>query len=89
MLPTLPRAQHRKKVAVGPPFRGVTSAITNAIRLAEGRTIVSYGGQILLIAGGLVLENGVWTVDGTLHCSDGKGGVTTMKTTRARALGLH
>jgi len=23
------------------------------------------------------LENGVWTVNGTLHCSDGKGGVTT------------
>jgi hypothetical protein len=25
-----------------------------------------------------VLENGVWTVNGTLHCPDGKGGVTTM-----------
>ena len=25
-----------------------------------------------------VLENGVWTVDGTLHCPDGKGGATTM-----------
>jgi hypothetical protein len=25
-----------------------------------------------------VLENGVWTVDGTLRCPDGKGGVTTM-----------
>jgi hypothetical protein len=22
------------------------------------------------------LENGVWTVDGALHCPDGKGGVT-------------
>ena len=24
------------------------------------------------------LENGVWTVHGTLHCPDGKGGVTTL-----------
>ncbi|PYX86037.1 MAG: hypothetical protein DMG68_16570 [Acidobacteria bacterium] len=25
-----------------------------------------------------ILENGVWSVSGTLHCSDGKGGITTM-----------
>jgi hypothetical protein len=25
-----------------------------------------------------VLENGVWTINGTLHCPDGKGGATTM-----------
>jgi len=25
----------------------------------------------------VTLENGIWTVEGTLHCSDGKGGVTT------------
>jgi hypothetical protein len=36
-----------------PLFRGVTSAITNAIRLADGRTLSSYVGHILLIAGTL------------------------------------
>jgi len=39
MLPKLARAQHPKKVAAGPLFCGITSAITDAIRLAGYGTV--------------------------------------------------
>jgi hypothetical protein len=41
-------------VGYGSNFRGITSAITDAIRRAGGRTIPSYVGNILLIAGVIV-----------------------------------
>ncbi len=46
--------QHPKKVIRWPNFRGITSAITDAIRLADGDTIRCYVRHILLIAGALL-----------------------------------
>jgi hypothetical protein len=51
-----------------------------AVNIAEGALKPVYGEKQILSERPYHAEllNGVWTVSGTLHCSDGKGGTTTV-----------
>jgi hypothetical protein len=51
-----------------------------AVKIAEAVLIPVYGKEKIESERPFkaVLENGVWAVNGTLHCPDGKGSVTTM-----------
>ena len=61
------------------PKRGFVPDETTAVSIAEAVLIPVYGREQIESKRPFkaVLENVVWTVHGTLHCSDGKGGVTT------------
>ncbi len=61
------------------PKDGFVPDSTTAVKVAEAVLIPVYGKEKIESERPFkaTLENGVWTVDGTLHCSDGKGGVTT------------
>jgi len=50
-----------------------------AVKIAEAVLIPVYGKEQIESERPFTatLENGVWTVDGTLHCPGAKGGVTT------------
>ena len=62
------------------PKDGFVPDPKTAVKIAEAVLIPVYGEKQIQSERPFkaVLENGVWTVDGTLRCSDGKGGVTTM-----------
>jgi hypothetical protein len=61
------------------PKQGFVPDSATAVRIAEAVLIPVYGKEQIESERPFkaVLENGVWTVDGTLHCPDGKGGTTT------------
>lgn len=61
------------------PKDGFVPDSTTAVTIAEAVLIPVYGKEKIEAERPFkaVLENGVWTVNGTLHCPDGKGGVTT------------
>ena len=61
------------------PKDGFVPDSTTAIKVAEAVLIPVYGKEKIESERPFKasLDNGVWTVGGTLHCSDGKGGVTT------------
>jgi hypothetical protein len=61
------------------PKDGFVPDSTTAVRVAEAVLIPVYGKAKIESERPFkaTLEKGVWTVDGTLHCSDRKGGVTT------------
>ncbi len=61
------------------PKDGFVPDSMTAIKVAEAVLIPVYGKDKIDSERPFkaTLDNGVWTVDGTLHCSDGKGGVTT------------
>jgi hypothetical protein len=61
------------------PASGYVPDSKTAVKIAEAVLIPVYGekqiqSELPLTA---TLKNGVWTVTGTLHCPDGKGGTTT------------
>ncbi len=60
--------------------KGPVSDSETAIEIAEAALIPVYGGKQIKSERPFVaeLENAVWTVHGTLHCPDGKGGTTTL-----------
>src|ERR1700691_5039173 len=62
------------------PKDGFVPDPKTAVKIAEAVLIPVYGEKQIESEQPFkaVLENGVWTVDGTLRCSDGKGDVTTM-----------
>jgi hypothetical protein len=61
------------------PKEGFVPDSTTAVKIAEAVLIPVYGKEKVESERPFktTLKNGVWTVNGTLHCSDGKGGVTT------------
>ena len=61
------------------PKDGFVPDSTTAVKVAEAVLIPVYGKEKIESERPFkaTLENGVWTVEGTLHCSDAKGGVTT------------
>src|SRR5258706_3587276 len=61
------------------PKDGFVPDSTTAVRVAEAVLFPVYGKEKIESERPFkaTLENGVWTVDGTLRCSDGKSGVTT------------
>jgi hypothetical protein len=61
------------------PKDGFVPDSTTAVKVAEAVLIPVYGKEKIESERPFkaTLENGIWTVDGALHCSDGKGGVTT------------
>ena len=63
-----------------PKKAGFVPDSATAVIVAEAVLIPVYGKEKIESERpfNATLENGVWTVDGTLHCSDGKGGVTTL-----------
>jgi hypothetical protein len=62
------------------PKSGFVPDANTAIKIAEAVLIPVYGEKHVESERPFkaVLENDVWTVDGTLRCPDGKGGTTTM-----------
>ena len=59
------------------PKDGFVPDSITAVKIAEAVLVrVREGKNRIRVALQAALENGVWTVDGTLHCPDGKGGVT-------------
>ena len=62
------------------PKDGFVPDPKTAVKIAEAVLIPVYGEKQIESERPFkaVLENGVWTVDGTLRCPDVKGGVTTM-----------
>jgi NTF2 fold immunity protein of polymorphic toxin system component len=61
------------------PKDGFVPDSITAVKIAEAVLIPVYGKEKIESEPPFkaVLENGVWTGDGTLYCPDGKGGVTT------------
>src|SRR5271157_6251259 len=61
------------------PKDGFVPDSTTAVKIAEAVLIPVYGKEKIESERPFkaTLEHGVWTVNGTLHCSDGKGGTTT------------
>jgi hypothetical protein len=61
------------------PKDGFVPDSTTAVKIAEAVLTPVYGKKKVEAERpfNAKLENGVWTVNGTLHCPDGKGGVTT------------
>lgn len=69
-------------VAVGQvnkPRQGYVPDSATAVRVAEAVLIPVYGKKQIESEKPFTakLKNDVWTVAGTLHCPDGKGGITT------------
>jgi len=62
------------------PKSGFVPNSTTAVKIAEAVLIPVYGKEKIESERPFkaTLENGVWTVSGTLRCPDGKGGTTTM-----------
>ena len=62
------------------PKKGFVPDSITAVTIAEAVLVPVYGKDKIESERPFkaTLENGVWTVSGTLHCSDGKGGITTM-----------
>lgn len=62
------------------PKAGYVPDKATAIRIAEAVLIPVYGEKQIQSKQpfNATLKDDVWTVGGTLHCSDGKGGVTTL-----------
>jgi NTF2 fold immunity protein len=62
------------------PKDGFVPDPKTAVKIAEAVLMPVYGEKQIASERPFkaVLENGVWTVDGTMHCPDGKGGVTNM-----------
>jgi hypothetical protein len=62
------------------PKDGFVPDPKTAVKIAEAVLIPVYGEKQIESERPFkaVLESDVWTVDGTLRCPDGKGGVTTM-----------
>jgi hypothetical protein len=62
------------------PKDGFIPDSTTALKVAQAVLIPVYGKEKIESERPFkaTLENGVWTIDGTLHCLDGKGGVTTL-----------
>jgi NTF2 fold immunity protein len=61
------------------PKEGFVPDSATAIKIAEAVLIPVYGKEKIESDRPFkaTLESGVWTAMGTLHCPDGKGGVTT------------
>jgi len=61
------------------PKDGFVPDSTTAVKIAEAVLIPVYGKEKIESERPFkaTLEKGVWTVDGTLRCPDGKGGITT------------
>jgi len=61
------------------PEKGFVPDAQTAVQIAEAVLIPVYGKTKIESERPFAakLENNVWTVSGTLHCSDGKGGTTT------------
>jgi hypothetical protein len=61
------------------PKDGFVPDSTTAVKIAEAVLVPVYGKEKVESERPFKakLENDIWTVNGTLHCSDGKGGVTT------------
>jgi hypothetical protein len=59
--------------------RGAVPDSATAVRIAESTLIPVYGKKRIMSEEPFTatLQDDVWTVAGTLHCPDGKGGVTT------------
>ena len=62
------------------PKAGYVPDAATAIRIAEAVLVPVYGKEQVESERPFTatLKNDVWTVGGTLHCSDGRGGVTTL-----------
>jgi TonB family protein len=62
------------------PKNGFVADATTAIAIAEAVLIPVYGKETIESERPfkVTLQNGVWTAEGTLHCRDGKGGVTAV-----------
>jgi NTF2 fold immunity protein len=62
------------------PKDGFVPDSTTAVKIAEAVLIPVYGKEKVESERPFKakLENGVWTISGTLHCSDGKGGAITL-----------
>jgi hypothetical protein len=62
------------------PKAGYVPDKATAIRIAEAVLIPVYGEKQIKSEQPFkaTLKNEVWTVGGTLHCSDGKGGITAL-----------
>jgi len=62
------------------PTDGFVPDSTTAVKIAEAVLTPVYGQEKVESERPFEakLENGVWTVNGTLHCPDGKGGITTI-----------
>jgi NTF2 fold immunity protein len=60
------------------PKDGFVPDSATAVKIAEAVLIPVYGKEKIESERPFkaTLENGVWTVNGTLYCPDGKGGVT-------------
>ncbi len=68
--------------ALGQPYTpkaGFVPDSTTAVKIAEAVLVPVYGQEKIESERPFhaTLENGVWTVSGTLRCPDGKGGTTT------------
>jgi hypothetical protein len=61
------------------PKSGYVPDPETAVKIAEAVLIPVFGQKQIESERPFVaqLKDGVWTVDGTLHCPDGKGGTTT------------
>jgi hypothetical protein len=61
------------------PRDGVVPDPATAVKIAEAVLVPVYGKEKIESERPFTarLENGVWSVKGTLHCSDGRGGATT------------
>jgi hypothetical protein len=61
------------------PSSGYVPDSATAVQIAEAVLIPVYGNKMIESERPFTakLENDVWTVSGTLRCSDGKGGITT------------
>ncbi len=62
------------------PKSGYVPDAKTAVRIAEAVLIPVYGEKKVESERPFTakLQDNVWTVSGTLHCSDGKGGTTTL-----------
>lgn len=62
------------------PKEGFVPDSSTAIKVAEAVLIPVYGQKQIQSEEPFTatLKNGVWTVQGTLHCPDGEGGSTTL-----------
>lgn len=61
------------------PKQGYVPNSTTAVKIAEAVLIPVYGATKIASERPFTatLKAGIWTVQGTLHCPDGKGGTTT------------
>lgn len=61
------------------PKQGYVPNSTTAVRIAEAVLVPVYGEKQIASERPLTatLKDGIWTVQGSLHCSDGRGGTTT------------